>query len=110
MMLGLAAFAGIAAVSEGFSVVSPARWPLGSHSSASFAADAAAAVNTCCSGSRPKVDPANTKMMMSQATGVGTETGAPTEKALYDQKSWALVRISVGACCRVVQTGCGTLP
>eukprot|EP00752_Nemacystus_decipiens_P007508 g6709.t1 len=85
MMLGLVAFAGIAVVSEGFAVVSPARWSLRSEiSSAAFAADAAR-VSEASPGRRrrPGFEPAT--KMVSQATA-----GTSTKEPIYDQKSWAL--------------------
>lgn len=87
MMLGLVAFAGIAAVSEGFAAVSPARWPLGSQTSSAFAADAAG-VNR---PQRPRGVESSATKMMSQATVGGAGAGASTKEPVYDQKSWALV-------------------
>lgn len=88
MMLGLAAFAGIAAVSEGFSVVSPAA-TLGSQTSA-FPADAARVSPAYSVRRRPGAE--STTKMMSQAT-VGAEAGTSTKEPVYDQKSWALVSL-----------------
>lgn len=87
MMLGLAAFAGIAAVSEGFAV-SPAatRSPLLGQTSSAFAADAAAARHAGSSRRRRGME------MVSQATGAA---GASTQNPVYDQESWAMVRISL---------------
>eukprot|EP00903_Cladosiphon_okamuranus_P006159 g6060.t1 len=86
MMLGLAAFAGVAAVSEGFAAVSPspaARWALLGQTSSSTVADAASV--TSRTSRRRGVE------MMSQATGVGAAaSGTSALEPAYDNESWAL--------------------
>lgn len=112
MMLYLVALAGMAAVSEGFAVVSPARWPLGSRFSPAFAAaDADAAhVNTAGgAGRRPGGEAAASTRMMSQATGVGAEARTSSQEPVFDQESWALVR-NLGCPTGRVQFGCVQYP
>ena len=89
-MLSLVAFAGVAAVSEGFATVSsPARWPRSSYTSSGFVADAAC-VSSAAGPVRRRRGVESATKMMSQAT-VGAEAGTSTKEPVFDQRSWALV-------------------
>lgn len=81
MITGFVVFVGVVAVSEGFNVVvQPSRW-------VDSPATAAAGRSTASGGSRQR-----RHMMMSLATGVGSEAGTKAQKT-YDQNSWELVSI-----------------
>lgn len=84
MIAGIVAFASLAAVADGFAVVSPCRSQMGTLSDAGTVSS-----NKATFRNRPRSHIVNTKMSL--ATGAGSGTATPTQKEVYNQESWALV-------------------